>query len=315
MNIKVTVIVPIFNVEVYLCKCLDSLKAQTLHDIEIILVDDGSTDRSGKICDKYASIDSKFKVIHKKNGGSASARQAGLNIAQGEYVIICDSDDWVEPTIYEKLYYKAVEHNADMAVCGYFSEYYNGRSIPRQNIFNEKDGIVDNSDFLFKGAHTSWVKLIKRSLFDKTNATYEEGINLSEDALIIFKLMKGNPKIVQIKAHLYHYRRLFGKNSYTNNLRMNSIKQLEFTYRWFLNHYRDIENVRYNQAINLAFACLRASDLDKSFLTTFLKNELPWSKINLKQQPLKTLMIIAEKLLPITISKFIFKLAYPLFYK
>lgn len=129
-NIYVSVIVPIFNTSRYLRKCLDSLAHQTLTAIEFILVDDGSTDDSGKICDEYASKDSRFRVIHQSNGGSAVARQTGLDAARGEYTIVCDSDDWVEPDMYEKLYRKAVETDADMVLCGYFAEYIDGRSLP-----------------------------------------------------------------------------------------------------------------------------------------------------------------------------------------
>ncbi len=96
----VSVTVPVYNTSKYLRKCLDSLQSQTLKNIEFIIVDDGSTDDSGVICDEYAKSNPKFKVIHQKNGGLASARQTGLNHARGEYVIVCDSDERVEPDMY-----------------------------------------------------------------------------------------------------------------------------------------------------------------------------------------------------------------------
>lgn len=312
---KVSVTVPIYNTAKYLSKCLDSLLNQTLKDIEFILVNDGSTDGSGEICDEYASKDSRFRVIHKANGGLASARQAGLDAANGEYVIVCDSDDWVHPEIYERLYYAAISKSADISVCGFYSEYSDGKSIRCQTIFEEKNGVVDNVDFIRRGANTSWIKLIKKSLFDRAEAYYEPGINLSEDALIIYKLLKTNPIIVQIQENLYHYRRLYGESTYTNSLRMNTIRQKEFTYRWFCTHYAGFEDVKYYLAINIAFSCMRASDLDNSYLRDFLKNELPWSKITFKQLPLKSMMIIIEKILPIPLSQKIFNIVYPLFYR
>ncbi len=205
----VSVTVPVYNTSKYLRQCLDSLAAQTLHEIEFILVDDGSTDDSGAICDEYAAKDPRFRVIHQPNGGLAVARQTGLNAAQGEYIIPCDSDDWAEPNMYELLYRKAKATFADIVLCGYFAEYNNGRSVLCQTIFSESDGVVDNFDLMNRGAGSSWVKLVKKSLFNKTETYYEKGVNLSEDALIIFKLLKGTLKVVQTNEYLYHYRRLF----------------------------------------------------------------------------------------------------------
>jgi len=219
----ISVLVPVYNTAGYIRKCFDSLSNSPLLNIEFIVVDDGSYDESPDICDEYVKKDPRFKVIHQANGGLAIARQNGLDIASGEYVIVCDSDDWIESDIYTKLYNAATENDADIAVCGYFLEYDNGRSIPYQYIFKESDGAVDNYDFLAHGAGSSWIKLIRKSLFERTNASYEPGINMSEDSLIIYKLLKGNPKIVQIRENLYHYRRQLEGESKTNNIKMNNI--------------------------------------------------------------------------------------------
>lgn len=104
MNYKVSIIVPVYNTEKYLKKCVESLIQQTLSDIQIILVDDGSKDASGRICDDFAAGDERIQVIHKVNGGVSSARNAGLEIAQGEYVGFVDADDWVEPEAMSELY-------------------------------------------------------------------------------------------------------------------------------------------------------------------------------------------------------------------
>ena len=126
---KVTVIVPVYNTESFLPACVKSMMAQTLKELEIIFVDDGSTDSSGKLCDKYAEQDNRVRVIHKPNGGVASARQAGLDAATGEYVIWADSDDWVDPDMYEKMYEKAKETNADLVACGYKKEFSDGTCL------------------------------------------------------------------------------------------------------------------------------------------------------------------------------------------
>lgn len=313
----ISVCVPIYNTAKYLRKCLDSLRSQRLNDIEFILIDDGSIDDSGIICDEYVKTDSRFKVIHQNNGGSASARQAGLNNARGEYVIVCDSDDWVEPYMYEKLYRKAKETNADIIVCGYYAEYGDGRTVPVKTIFKEQNGLVDNDDFLNKGAGSSWVKLIKKSLFDKTGACYKPGINMSEDALIIYKLMKGNPKIHQINEYLYHYRRLPSGESYTNNIKMSHILQMDYTYNWLKNNYSEskFEQIIYSRAVDIAYACLRAKDTDLIYLRNFLQKEIPWKRIFRNEWSLKLVAIMLEKILPFHISKQIVQVVSPLIYR
>lgn len=314
---RVSVSVPIYNTSRYLEQCLNSLLAVHSQNIEFIMIDDGSTDDSGRICDEFTARDSRFRVIHQSNGGSAVARQSGVDNSNGEYVIVCDSDDWIEPDIYDRLYDAAKATDADIVVCGYYSEYEDGRSIPSQVIFKEENGLVDNYDFLKKGAGSSWVKLIRRSLFSKTKTSYTPDINLSEDSLIIYKLMRGNPKVVQIKANLYHYRRLFGSNSYTNNITMRHIHQLRYTYDWLKNNYTDsiYAHIIFQRAIDLAFACLRAKDLDAAYLKKFLKSELPLKSIFANRLSAKSAMAIIEKTFPIPFSQFILKSLYKFVYR
>lgn len=313
----VSVAIPVYNTSNYLKKCLESLKNQTLNNIEFILVDDGSTDSSSAICNKYAEDDSRFRAIHQKNGGSAVARQTGLDNSRGEYVIVCDSDDWVEPDMYEKLYRKAEETNADIVLCGYYAEYSNGQSIPIQTVFKENDGFVDNDDLIRRGAGSSWAKLVRKSLYERTKSTYEPGINLSEDALILYKLMLGNPKVVQIIEPLYHYRRLFGEQTYTNSISMSHIRQLRYTYDWLRANYIDqnYRDVIEHRAVDLAFACIRAKDIDETYVKKFLSSEVPYKVILYHQNRLKALIVAIEKLLPLSIAKTILRLFYKRYYK
>ena len=127
-GVKVSIIVPIYQIECYLRCCLDSILAQTFQDWEAILVDDGSKDDCGKICDEYAAIDSRFRVIHKKNGGLTSARNAGLAIASGEWIMHLDGDDWIEPDMLERLIQKGEDTGADI-VMGDFLFAYSDRDI------------------------------------------------------------------------------------------------------------------------------------------------------------------------------------------
>ena len=117
MENLISVIVPVYNIEAYLRKCIDSILAQTYTNLEIILVDDGSTDNSGEICNEYAAKDARIRVIHKGNGGLSSARNTGIDIATGKYIGFVDSDDYLAPDMYEKLLGAIVNNHADISVC------------------------------------------------------------------------------------------------------------------------------------------------------------------------------------------------------
>ena len=120
---KISIIVPVYKVEKYLCRCLDSIVAQTFTDWECILIDDGSPDNSGKICDEYAEKDGRFRVIHQENAGVSAARNAGLDAARGEWIGFVDSDDWVESNMYEYLYNNALETKSDVVICGFVGQH------------------------------------------------------------------------------------------------------------------------------------------------------------------------------------------------
>lgn len=134
---QLSIIVPIYNVEKYLDRCMESLLNQTLGDIEIIMVDDGSPDRCPQMCDKYAKRDNRIKVVHKKNGGLGYARNSGLEVATGEYVAFVDSDDYVDIRMYETLYSKAVEYDADAVFCGLRRSFNDKRFVARRDVETE----------------------------------------------------------------------------------------------------------------------------------------------------------------------------------
>ena len=129
MNLLISVIVPVYNVEKYLARCVDSVLAQTFRELEIILVDDGSTDRSGAICDDYEKKDDRIRVIHKPNGGLSDARNAGIDVAEGQFLCFVDSDDFIDPEMLETLYRLLIEHEADISVCGIRDCFDSGKSF------------------------------------------------------------------------------------------------------------------------------------------------------------------------------------------
>lgn len=200
---QISIIVPIYNVEQYLQSCLDSIIAQTYKDWELLLVDDGSLDKSGAICDEYAKKDVRIRVFHKENGGVSSARQKGQDEARGEYTIHVDPDDWVESTMLEDLYVKAKNENAEMVICDY---YVNEGS--RQYYINQKPTKLDNKVVLrelFQQLHGScYNKLVKLACYSgKVN--FPKGINCCEDLIWCIQVLKCNPKISYINKAYYHY--------------------------------------------------------------------------------------------------------------
>lgn len=210
-SIKVSVIVPVYNAESTLVKCLDTLVNQSLSGWEVILVDDGSTDMSGRICDTYEEkcpIFSKGKgiirVIHRENGGVSAARQTGLNAANGEYVIHADPDDWVEPNMLKDLYDLAKTENADMVICDFISEiegklYYKSQaptSLHHSDVLND----------LFGKTHGSCCnKLVRRKCILQYDAHFPIGSNYCEDVYFNVQLLKHDIKIAYLPTAYYHY--------------------------------------------------------------------------------------------------------------
>ena len=172
---KISVIVPVYKTEAYLNRCVDSLLAQTFQDFEVLLIDDGSPDRSGEICDEYARQDSRIRVFHKENGGVSSARQYGMDHAQGEYTIHADPDDWVEPTMLEELYRKAKEEDADMVICDFYYERQGKLVIETQKPSSLEHDVV-LSELFYRLHGSSWNKLIRRKCYEKSEKVFVAGV-------------------------------------------------------------------------------------------------------------------------------------------
>ena len=178
----ISIIVAVYKVEACLSRCIDSLLAQTFTDFELLLIDDGSPDSSGMICDVYAERDSRVRAFHKENGGVSSAREYGLCQARGEYIIHADPDDWVEPTMLEVLYNKAQEEAADMVICDFFTNDSTGQSYVRQEPSSLSAHAVIKD--LFIRLHGSCCnKLVRRTLYG-TDVHYPTGINYCEDLYV-----------------------------------------------------------------------------------------------------------------------------------
>lgn len=203
----ISVIVPVYNMEQYLERCINSIKKQSYSNLEIILVDDGSTDHSADMCDTYAQEDQRIKVIHKVNGGLSEARNAGLAIATGTYIGYVDSDDWIEPQMYQKMYEACIENEAQVAVCRY-AKVYSDEAIRGGNhkitVF-ERDSILkvylsDNSDYIVY--NSVWSKLFAREII--VGEIFPVGKN-SEDIMYTTRAFCKVTKAVYVDECLYNY--------------------------------------------------------------------------------------------------------------
>ena len=196
---KVSIIVPVYNVEQYLEKCFNSLINQTLKDIEIIIVNDGSTDHSKDIIDKYLEkYPNVIKYLYKENGGLSSARNYGMPYAKGEYIAFLDSDDYVEPNMYEEMYKTAKQYNSDMVECDFIWEYPNKKRYDNGIIYNGKEEAIE------KARVVAWNKLIKREIIEKTKIEFPFGLRY-EDVEFFYKLVPHLNKISFAKKYFIHY--------------------------------------------------------------------------------------------------------------
>jgi len=203
MTPKISVIVPVYKAEKYLHRCVDSILSQTFQDFEVLLIDDGSPDRSGEICDEYAKRDSRVRVFHKKNGGVSSARQCGIDNALGEYTIHADPDDWVEPNMLEELYEKAKEDDADMVICDYWEDVNGTRKLIIQEPLNFEKKELLNA-FLLQQLHGSCCnKLVRRACY--RNVSFPKGLNYSEDTYVIMHIINEGIKTLYLHKAFYHY--------------------------------------------------------------------------------------------------------------
>lgn len=203
MNPQISIIVPVYKAEAYIHRCIDSLLAQTFHDFEVLLIDDGSPDMSGEICDEYAKKDNHIRVFHKQNGGVSSARQLGIDNALGMYVIHADPDDWVEPKMLEELYNKIKEDDSDVVICDYWEDDNNVRKYINQKPSSLENKILLN-DILTQRIHGSCCnKLVKRSCYDLVK--FPVGLNYSEDTYVILHIIHNGVKISYLPKAFYHY--------------------------------------------------------------------------------------------------------------
>lgn len=205
---------PVYKAECYLHRGVDSILHQSLADFELLLVDDGSPDSSGIICDQYASIDSRVRVIHQSNKGVSAAREVGMGHARGEYIIHADPDDWVDSSMLYDLYTEAKKQDADMVICDFYDEYPWGTLYQTQSPNELTSESVLRG--LFENLHGSCCnKLVKRDSWEKARIHFPEGMNFCEDLYVNVSLLLNPLKIAYINKAYYHYDHIINSSSIT----------------------------------------------------------------------------------------------------
>lgn len=232
---KVSIIVPVYNVEKYIERCLNSLVNQTLKDIEIIIVNDGSADGSKGIIQKYLNKYKNIVYLEKENGGLSSARNYGIPYAKGEYIGFVDSDDYVELTMYEKMYNKAIEEKSDMVECDFIWEYPNKKREDIGKMYSSK------KEAIVEARVVAWNKIIKKDIIEKTKITFPEGLRY-EDIEFFYKIVPYLDKISFVKETLVHYVQRESSIANTQNERTGEIFKI---WENVLNYY--IENNIFNE--------------------------------------------------------------------
>lgn len=257
MSEKISVIVPVYKVEPYLRRCVDSILAQTYTNLEIILVDDGSPDSCGAICDEYAEKDERVRVIHKENGGLSDARNAGLEIATGEWLSFIDSDDWIEPTMYETLLNNAGVHDAQISIGGVVDELLteNGVIVTKTTAGNSVVTEVRKKQpaiqHFLNHSWSAWDKIYRREVFD--GIRYPVG-EINEDEAIALHLLDRCERVVYTNEPFYHYiRRPESITTSTFSLKkLDWYRHCKANLEWIRANYPELEEaaaIRYRNSL------------------------------------------------------------------
>lgn len=216
-EVAISVIVAIYQAENYLTRCLDSILNQSFADFEVLLIDDGSTDRSGEICDEYAKNDARIRVFHKLNEGRCLTRRKGIEEARGEYTIHCDPDDWMEPDMLEVLYRKATETGADIVLSDVWSENEKGSDYlcQKPSALNTRALIKELYQLIMPSL---WNKLIRRVCYTQYEVVFDKDVEYAEDAFIFLQLLKHPVRLAYVSQALYHYDRFTNPNNITKHI-------------------------------------------------------------------------------------------------
>ena len=287
----VSIIIPVYNVEKYLDRCIQSVLNQSYEDLEVILVNDGSTDKSSEMCDAYSEVDSRIKVFHKNNGGLSDARNAGLEVATGEYIIFLDSDDYVENTMVEDAVEVMEKNNSDVVIWGYYADFVD----EYENLISSKSRTCISGSFskrdLMEFTITTeligilgyaWNKMYKKDLLLENDFKFTKGLSLVEDIVFNSPVLAKAERISFIERQYVHYmqrpRETLGAKFYDNyydlkTMSINSVRSM--LHEWGKNEQE------ISPAINqIGYETLKSTTRLLSKAKNYTKNE---KKIYLKE--------------------------------
>ncbi|MGO3184232.1 MAG: glycosyltransferase family 2 protein [Aequorivita sp.] len=278
---KISIILPVYNGEGLLQETLAQIAKQRFKDFDVIIINDGSTDATEKITVAFCENDSRFKVFHQPNAGVASARDKGLKMASGEYIIHHDVDDYMPLDALKNLYEAIVQNNADIAIGDYKVVRGKTSNAVKQSFQGNSDDLIQGLlDGKFHGA--LWNKLIKRSLYE--GVQFEEGINYMEDKLILIRILFKNPKLTYVPHVVYHY--IMDENSLSNNLSDDSFQMIKKVIEHLENDFK-VRNLNFELTkIKLGYrlgAILRDKKLNHKEVFKEVNNQILRTK-NLKVQ-------------------------------
>jgi glycosyltransferase involved in cell wall biosynthesis len=290
-DILFSIIVPVYNDDLHLPHCLDSILSQTYREFECLLIDDGSTDTCPVICDNYSKKDKRISVYHKKNEGISKTRQFGLDHANGSYIFFIDSDDWIESSCFDNIYKTIKDENVDIL----YMDFYNESSNGKEKLCIQKPCINDNEKAIkqvVKGELFSclWNIVLRRDFYLGNKLKFHETVNYGEDTLFILEAFFSKPKVKKLDGAFYHH--TFNKNSFTQHN-----KKAKF-----------IERIKFIEQLNILFEKYNRLDLKKyNFIPINDKYEMLVSGIFSKEeyQKLFTININFEYLKQFGIYKYI----------
>lgn len=243
-EIKVSVIMPVYKVEAYVGRAIESIQAQTLRDFEFLIVDDGTPDKSGEICDAYAKKDPRITVFHKENGGAPSARNMAMDIAKGKYMYFMDSDDWAEPTMLEDLYTLAEANQAQLVISGFFIDtYYNDTQYYTQNqtipgrVFESQQAFREQAYELFDKnlLYPPWNKLFLSAYLMDRNLKFPQ--TFMDDFPFVLSVIRDVERVVLTQKQYYHFIRARAESE-TAKYRADLYEKREEEHEWMLDLYR-----------------------------------------------------------------------------
>lgn len=274
----ISVIVPIYNMEQYLKRCVESILKQTYKNLEIILVDDGSTDSSPKMCDEYTKVDERIKVYHKENGGLSDAKNFGLKKATGEYVGFVDSDDWIEEEMYETMYSELKETKSNIVICGRYIEYEGGETKKWYNnnkLVMEKEQSLIYLNSFYNFDMSSCDKLYERRIFDNIEFPYKKKC---EDAYVTYLLFDKADRVTYIPKCFYHYFQRDGSISRNSGINMDYIYAAEEQLEFFKTKY---PSIKYIAETNYVFS------IKAIFQSAIERNSKLTNEFNIKKREVK----------------------------